>query len=203
MPAMALRLIYAAVVVVAAVLAYKAMALNGAMETLRQAPFGNAIGAEDAPYTIVEFIDYRCSFCRELNPAVKSFVEKNPDVRVVFRHFPVYEDISLHDIQLALAAGIQGKYQDVHERLMARAEPINDEYISEVSDELGLDYQKLREDLKGRDIGIFLLDNIDYAKMLGVNATPTFLIGDIIYAPDGHYPTEEDFRRLIDQAYGK
>ena len=198
---MALRLLYAAVVIVALVLGYKAYALHATMNMLQRAPFGNQIGKDDAPYTIVEFVDYRCHFCRALSPTLDALVEAHPDVRVVFRHLPVYDKVSLPDIDMALAAGVQGKFVDVHKKLMMREDPIDNAFIVETARELGLDYDKLKKDMKSGDIGNFLIDNINAAQLLGVNSTPLFLIGDTIYNPDGHFPTDDELMQVVHKAY--
>lgn len=46
-------------------------------------------GNRDAAITIVEFSDFQCSFCKRLHPTIERVVEENPDVKWVYRHFPL------------------------------------------------------------------------------------------------------------------
>lgn len=193
-------MLYISVFIVVSVLGYKVWALNSAMTILREAPLGNAVGPEDAKLIIVEFLDYRCSFCREVHPEMEAFLNKNTDIRVVFRHVPVLGKGSLPDIQLALAAGIQGKFMEAHNRLMVRDIPVDDDYIFVTAMDLDLDYDKLLVDMRGPEVGNFLLDNVDGMKLLNINSTPTFLIGDMVYMPSDHMPTAEDFEKLTEEA---
>ena len=47
-------------------------------------------GAKDADVTVVEFFDYRCSFCKLATPAVVQLIKENPDVRFVFKEFVIF-----------------------------------------------------------------------------------------------------------------
>ena len=58
---------------------------------------------------------------------------------------------------------------------------IDDDYRKQISQEYNLDYDKLMKDLKGKAIGLFLLENLDAAKRLRVRSTPTFVFGDLVY----------------------
>jgi protein-disulfide isomerase len=200
-PAIIIRIIYIAVAIVSIVLLYKTVAIKSSISILKEAPLGNSIGEEDAPYTIVEFVDYKCNFCRELHPEMEILVRNNPDIKIVFRHMPAFGAPSMPAIQLALAAGMQGKYEQVHNRLMSDDIEVNDAFIAEIARTNNLDHEKLKKDMKGEEIGRFLLTNIDAAERLDVKATPTFLVGEIIYKPDGFTPTEDDFLKLISEAY--
>ena len=50
-------------------------------------------GKKDAKITLVEFSDTECPYCKKIHPALKRIVEENPEVRWVYRHFPL---VSLH-----------------------------------------------------------------------------------------------------------
>lgn len=197
---MVLRLLYAAVFIVAAVFAYKSWAAHSAFSTLAEAPLGNSIGPKDADVTMIEIVDYRCSFCRQAHLVVEDLQKRNPNIRVVYRHFLVFGETSLHEAQLALAVGMQGHFEEIHNELMAREKPITDEYIEQTAIDLALDYNKLMQDLKGPEIGYFLLDNIDAIKTVGIGGTPTFIVGRTIYAPPKGVPTVEELEAFIAEA---
>lgn len=197
---MVLRLFIIAVILVSSIIGYKAWATHRAFTVLHEAPLGNAIGPEDADITLIEIIDYRCSYCRTVHPVVKEFHEKNPDIRIVFRHLPVFGEASLHASQLALAAGMQGRFGEVHNRLMDRSRLVTEDYIEQTAQELELNMEKFKQDLKGPEIGNFLLDTVDATERLGINGTPTFIIGNRILNLTDGLPTVETFENLVRDA---
>lgn len=197
---MILRLLFIAVIVVASVLGFKAWSVHKAFSVLYKAPLHNAIGPEDAELTLVEIVDYRCKACRYVHTVVKEFQDKHPDVRIVFRHLIVFNEPSLHAAQFALAAGMQGAFAETHEFLMSRDEPLTDGNIQEKATEMGLDMEKFNKDLKGPEIGYFLLDTSKAAEKLGINATPTFIIGNKIVRLNEENPTVETFEKLVAEA---
>lgn len=197
-----LRIIYAAVLIAALLVGYRAYVLHDTASFLRQASMGQALGPEDAKVTIAEFLDYRCGFCRQVAPVVKDVAARHPDVRIVYRHLPVFGRESVIEAEFALAAGMQGKFIQAHDYLTARDEPLEDSGIEAAARELGLDYARLSVDMKGPEIGDLLLANIDAADRLGITATPGFVINGAVLRPNdlGRLPTAEDFDALIAQA---
>lgn len=197
-----LRIIYAAVLAAALLVGYRAYVLHDTASFLRQAPMGQAAGPEDAKVSVAEFLDYRCGYCREMAPTVKAVAARHPDVRIVYRHLPVFGRESLVEAEFALAAGMQGKFAQAHDYLMGRDEPLGDGGVEAAARELGLDYARLSADMKGPEIGDVLLANIDAAERLGITATPGFVVNGTVLRPNdlGRLPTAEDFDALIAQA---
>jgi protein-disulfide isomerase len=67
-------------------------------------------GNPNGKVTIVEFFDYQCPHCVDMAPIIDSIVKANPDVRVVYKEFPVRGPLSKLAASAALAANQQGKY---------------------------------------------------------------------------------------------
>lgn len=197
-----LKIIYGAILAVALLLGYQAWTGHRAAGALVAAPLNNSTGPDDAAVTIVEFIDYRCSFCRDMHPVVKQVAAGNPDVRIVYRHLPAFGLQSIIEAQFALAAGMQGQFEDVHDYLMNQARPLNEDNVPALAAEFGLDEGQLLADMKGPEIGNMLLENVAAAERLGINVTPTFMINRRIIKPNelGRLPDEEDFARFIAEA---
>ena len=103
-----------------------AVARNPAV--LAPAPGEPAFGPVDARVTVTEFFDYRCPYCKMAAPEYLKIMEANPDVRFVFREWPVLDQgevvTSQYAARAALAAHAQGKYLAVHEALMASWSPV-------------------------------------------------------------------------------
>src|SRR5687768_3884100 len=58
-------------------------------------------------FTVVEFFDYRCGYCKVVAPEVVKLIQENPDVRFVFKEFPIFGEVSDSAAKLALTP--QGK----------------------------------------------------------------------------------------------
>ncbi|HTK85906.1 MAG TPA: thioredoxin domain-containing protein [Patescibacteria group bacterium] len=178
------------------------LTLGTAYEVLAQAPLGQSVGPRDAKVTIVEFTDYRCTPCRTIYPLVKQVEEKHPDVRFVFRNMPLSIP-SILENRLALAAGMQGKFMAVHDMLMQREDPVTEEQLDDVCHKQGLDCGAIRRELRGKTVTENLNRTIDYARVLGINSAPTFLVDKEIYRTNKGMPTMENFEDMIAKAKGE
>jgi len=178
--------------------------VSSAMNRVENVAMGQFIGPADAEKTIIEFIDYRCPYCHQLEPVMKEVLRRHPDLRIIYRHYPVFGKASVIDAGVALAAGMQGKFEEAHDMMMAaqRSEILTDAEIEAMAVELGLDMRKFQIDRKGPEIGVLLLDTMDIADALGIRATPTFVVGDIIYSMKEGDVNADSFDKVIAEAYG-
>ncbi|MEM6993235.1 MAG: thioredoxin domain-containing protein, partial [Myxococcota bacterium] len=86
-----------------------------------------ALGPEDALVTIVEFSDFQCPYCSRMAPVAHQIVERNPDVRFVFRNLPLSMHKQARPAALAaVAAGRQGKFWEMHDKLFGAQKQIPD-----------------------------------------------------------------------------
>lgn len=194
------KILIAGGVLVALVAVYVLWSTQNALANLAQAPQGQALGPADAKVTVVELLDYRCGACRATHPMMQRIVEANPDVRFVFNHLPIFVEPSVAEARIALAAGLQGKFFDMHNVLIARAEPVKDEEIETLSRQVGADPVRLKKDMLDKSIKDRLLDTVNAAQMLQIRATPTYIINREIFSSEKGLPTEEQLNALIEQA---
>lgn len=127
--------------------------------------------------TIVEFMDYRCGFCKRARPDVVKLLEADKNVRVVIKEFPILGPDSELASRAAIASKRQGKYWDFHLALMA--EPSIDEAtVFALARENGIDVAQLRKDMESREVKAQIDANHALAQKLGIDSTPTFIFGD-------------------------
>ena len=74
-------------------------------------------GNPNGDVSVVEFFDYNCGFCRRALPEVVKLVENDGKVRVVLKELPIFGEDSEAAAKAALAAGKQGKYFEMHQKL--------------------------------------------------------------------------------------
>ena len=85
--------------------------------------------AEDAELTIYEYSDFQCPGCGALAPVLQQFLDDNPEVRLVYRHFPLdFHEHAFITAEAAEAAGAQGKFWEMHDMIFenkAEWEPLS------------------------------------------------------------------------------
>lgn len=127
--------------------------------------------------TVVEFFDYRCGHCVEMDPIIRHIMGNNAQVRVVYKELPIRGKSSELAARAALAAHQQGKYQALHHTLMTTSQPITEQYIMEAATSHGIDTAQLKKDMYSETINKQLRHNESLANQLGIDGTPAFLIG--------------------------
>jgi protein-disulfide isomerase len=125
--------------------------------------------------TLVEYYDYNCGYCRASLPILRRLIASDPNVRVVFRELPVLAESSRAAAEASLAAAAQGsaKFNRFHEALYAGGR-VTDASIAAAARAAGVDLSKL--DRRAADAEI--ARNMEAAARLGINGTPSWVIGD-------------------------
>lgn len=152
-----------------------------------------------AKVNLVEFGDYECPACASANPMVKQLI--SPDVNLIFRHFPLpMHKSAVAGALAAEAAGIQGKYWEMHNILYddqkTWANSSNPkELFSNYAQKIGLDVEKFNQDIESQT----LKDKVERDRLdgisLGVNSTPTFFVnGEKVEG----LPNFDQFKAIID-----
>ncbi len=151
--------------------------------------------------TIVAFTDYNCPFCKQAEPALDKVVSADGHIRLVHKDWPILSEASVYGAQLALAAQYQGRYEAVHDALMAiPGRKIPKETMLDAVHKSGVDMDRLDADLKKHeaDIKALLARNLAQADALGLQGTPVYLIGPYKVAEaldaDGFRKTVADAR---------
>jgi protein-disulfide isomerase len=136
------------------------------------------IGSANAEIAIVQFFDYKCGYCRRVAPTISKLLEEHKNVRVIFKELPILGPESHIAARAALAAAKQGAYAPFHQRLLSTDGPITPQAVEEVADQLGLDVARLRADMSSPEVTAILVQNQQLANTLGVQSTPSFVIGN-------------------------
>lgn len=137
------------------------------------------IGNRQGDVTLVEFFDYHCGYCRAMLPGLRDLVERDGGLRVVMKEFPVLGPDSNLAARAALAAAEQdpSKYMAFHVTLM-QSRDLSEGAILAMAEQVGLDRARLKADMHSDRIAKKLDANLELARSLGINGTPSFIIGD-------------------------
>jgi len=150
------------------------------VEAILRDPAAPTAGNPKGDVTVVAFLDYNCPFCKTSAPDLERAVKEDGNVRLVYKDWPVLTEASVFGAQMALAAKYQGGYQKVHDALMAiPGRRIPEPRMAEAIRQSGIDVDRLDSDLKTHagEITALLRRNLAQAESLGIQGTPTYLIG--------------------------
>jgi len=152
------------------------------------------IQGSSAKVTLLEYGDYQCPYCGEAYSIVKRVQQKfDGDLRFVFRNFPVTEihPFAEFGAQIAESAGAGGKFWEMHDYLYEHqpylANP--DFFIQYASTGLGLNGEKVREDVTTHAYTSRIREDFISGVRSGVNGTPTFFINELRHNGDYQYDT--------------
>ncbi len=137
-----------------------------------------SIGNPKAEVTIVEFFDYRCPYCKQIQATLDSLVKQDPNLRIVYKEFPILGPASTLAARAALAARKQGKYLAFHDAMMEWRGQIDEKVVFELAKKVGLDVDKLKSDMTDAAIDAVIDRNMALAQALHIDATPGFVVGD-------------------------
>ena len=150
-----------------------------AVETSADGPF--VLGRADAPVTVVEFVDYECSFCRRYHRETyerikKEFVDTGL-VRYVVRDFPIQmHKNSVTAARAARCGAQQGKFWEMRSALLT-AKKLDVDGVVDAGGSIGLDTTKLRDCVVNGKVNAAIKQDRDEALRIGVGDPPTFVIG--------------------------
>ncbi|SEH63661.1 DsbA family protein [Paracoccus alkenifer] len=139
---------------------------------------GIVLGNPAGNITLVEFFDYNCPFCKKILPKMQQLISADPQLRVVFREWPVFGADSEFAARVALAALDQGKYWQVHAGLMGMRDRAAEPSVMRVVRKLGLDEAKLRRDMDSDRVSDHIARSFMLADHMGLVGTPTMIAGD-------------------------
>jgi len=133
----------------------------------------------DGEFTVVEFFDYRCGYCKVVAPEVVKLIQENPDVRFVFKEFPIFGEVSDTAAKMALTPQGKTKGVELYKAWMADKgldEAALDRHLAEV----GLDPAAVRKASADPAIAQQIHDIRLLAGALGLQGTPAFVVGDYV-----------------------
>jgi protein-disulfide isomerase len=164
--------------------AEQAKTAKGAMNKYRQALERDPrdfVANPNGSITVVEFFDYRCSYCKLAAPQMIELIQKNPDVRFVFKDFVIFGHDSEVAARMVLGAREQGKTIELHKRLMAE-KSLDAAAVLRIAQELGIDMAKARASGESEATTQHLADTHALAEALAIEGTPAFFVGDQMIA---------------------
>lgn len=157
-------------------------------------------GNPDGDITLVEFTDYRCSFCRRAHPEVEQLLEADGNIRFILKEFPILGEDSVLSSRFAIAvkqiAGDEA-YKAAHDKLIAYRGKVTAEALTRMAEDLSLDAPAILARMDSEEVTQVIAANHALAGRLQISGTPTFVMGDQLLR--GYMPLA-DMQRIVAQA---
>jgi protein-disulfide isomerase len=139
----------------------------------------HALGPEDAPVTLVEYGDYQCPYCADMNPMIKAIAKAmGTQLRFVFRHMPLLEmhPYAQHAAEAAEAAAAQGRFWQMHDSILQQQSELGTDLLHQLALKIKLDVVQFSADIEARRYRPRVKRDFMGGMRSGVAGTPTFFI---------------------------
>ena len=118
-------------------------------------------GSENSKMIIVEFFDYNCGYCKKAHNEIKKLLDRNRNIKVVYKNLPILSEKSAFLAKLSLAVGLESQ---------------ND--FSKFHDFIYNSSKKIIQISESDEINSMIQNNVYLAENIGITGTPAFLIGN-------------------------
>jgi protein-disulfide isomerase len=149
-------------------------------DSTRQVTVGNRQG----DVTLVEFFDYNCGYCKRALGDMIELIKAHPNLKIVLKDFPVLGPDSVEVARVAVAVRMQDpngqKYLAFHQLLLGERGLANKDRAIAIAKEAGVDPARLETDLASEEVRETLEENARLALALGINGTPSYVIGETV-----------------------
>lgn len=157
-------------------------------------------GNPEGDVTMVEFIDYKCSYCKKAYEVVEEVLAKDKNIRFVVKEFPILSEQSVLGARFAVAvkqvAG-DAAYEAVHDALMDFRGDMTLESLTRLAEENKLDPAAIMAQMNGEEVTAVLRANAQLAERMGISGTPAFVVGSQLLR--GYAPTEGMMQIIADE----
>jgi protein-disulfide isomerase len=140
-------------------------------------------GNPDGDVTIVEFVDYRCGFCRRAHPEVEQLLSVDGEVRLIVKEFPILGEQSELSSRFAVAVQqLHGgdAYKAAHDALITFRGDVTLPALERLAEELGHEAGPVITRMNEPAVTDILRENRQLAERLRISGTPTFIMGDMM-----------------------
>jgi protein-disulfide isomerase len=159
-------------------------------EAIFSSPRQVNLGNPNGDVTFVEFFDYNCGYCKRAMSDMLTLMKDDAKLKVVLKEFPVLGPGSVEAAQVAVAVRMQDKtgkkYLDFHQKLLGGRGQADKAHAMAAAKDAGLDMARIEKDMAGPEVKATLEENLKIAEALGLNGTPSYVIGaDVVVGAVG------------------
>lgn len=154
-------------------------------------------GNPEGDITLVEFVDYRCGYCRKAHGEVEDLIAQDGNIRFIIKEFPILGQNSVLSARFAIATKLVAgdeAYKAAHDTLIAFNGEVNRTSLDRMAVGLGLDADAILEKMDSDAVTEQIQATQSLAARLKITGTPTFVMQDELLR--GYLPLE-DMQQLV------
>ncbi|MCU9837611.1 DsbA family protein [Ruegeria sp. WL0004] len=136
-------------------------------------------GNPEGDITLVEFMDYRCGYCRRAVPEVAKLLQDDGNIRFIVKEFPILGDASVLASRFAIATLIvagDDAYGQIHDALMEFTGDITDVTLARIGEGLALDVEAIKAEMNSAEVTRRIAETRALAQRLNISGTPSFVL---------------------------
>ncbi|WP_200867342.1 DsbA family protein [Sulfitobacter mediterraneus] len=159
-------------------------------------------GNPDGDITLVEFLDYRCGYCKRAHGEVAKLLETDGNIRLIVKELPILGDQSVLASRFAIATKqIAGddSYKAVNDALMAYNGDVTLPALRRLGSTFGLDMDAIEARMDSDDVTMEIAQTRALAQQLSISGTPTFVMHDELLR--GYLPFDQ-MMALVEEKRG-
>lgn len=156
-------------------------------------------GNPDGDITLVEFMDYRCGYCRKASPEVAKLLQEDGNIRLIVKEFPILGEASVFASRFAVAAkqlAGDDAYEQVHDALIEMSGEPNEVTMLRLAEGLSLDGEAILAAMGSDAVTDELRRTRALAQELAISGTPTFVLGKQLLR--GYLPADQ-LKIIVDE----
>lgn len=155
-------------------------------------------GNLEGDITVVEFMDYRCGYCKKAFVEVEELVKTDGNIRFVLKEFPILGEASVMASKFAIAVRMlhgDDAYKVAHDELMVMRGDVTPETLARLAEKLGHDAAAISAQMEAPEVTAIIQENHDLANLMEINGTPAFVIDQTMVR--GYVPLE-GMRQIVE-----
>lgn len=137
-------------------------------------------GVPDAPITIIEFSDFNCTYCQQVQATLDELLDRyDGQIQIRYKYFPLNNNPTASHFQAAMAAECayqQGAFWEMHDVLFENPVNWDREMLIEQAKQLDLNESSFILCLDSDATALRIESDLILGREYGVNATPTFFV---------------------------
>ncbi len=149
-------------------------------------------GNPEGDITLVEFMDYRCGYCRRAAPEVDALLAADDNIRLIVKEFPILGEASVLSSRFAIATKLEAgdaAYKEVHDTLIAFTSEPNEVALRRMAEGLSLDADAILARMDDPEVTEQLQRTRALAQRLSISGTPTFVLEEEMLR--GYLPADQ------------
>ncbi|MES2219007.1 MAG: DsbA family protein [Pseudomonadota bacterium] len=161
----------------------RAVATANADQLIRD-PHDIVVGNPHGGITLIQFIDFLCTLSQRMDPSIQALIKANPDLRVVYKPYPLRGSLSNYAAKYTLAANKQGKYLPLHVDIMATKSTYDEKKLDELAKADGLNVVEIKSDMNNKSYQELINSTASLAQKIGIPGTPVLFFAKTTFTSD-------------------